>query len=276
MEEKIERPSSEYYGNYRGEVVDNNDPLQAGRVRVKVFDFMGELTPADYPSIPWAVPAYPIADGAGVGFGYFSVPRLNSNVFVFFEGGDVFQPVYFAEAPDVTRGLPGFRTVNYPDTKGWRLKNGVEFFVNEALDYVAFNHPAGTTVEIFNDGKVDVNIAADTNLVINGNTTALFKGTTAATFELPVTALFRDTVGATFEEAVTALFKGTTAATFEKSVTATFEQNLTALVLGLADITATLAASLNALAAVNVSAIGDVALTSVGKVSISGSSVEIN
>ena len=53
-----EKPSFEFDKIYRGVVEDNVDPLDAGRVRVRIFgihDFNGKVTPID--ELPWAEPA---------------------------------------------------------------------------------------------------------------------------------------------------------------------------------------------------------------------------
>jgi len=144
-------------GFYRGVVVDTADPKKKGRVRVRVFAVMEELTDTDKDSIPWAVPAQGLTSGgAGIGFGVFSVPQVDSFVFVFFEAGDPFQPVYFAEATDGVHGQPTFKDTNYPDRRGFRLKNGVEFFVDEVNDLIKLTHPSGTEVTIDESGKVAI------------------------------------------------------------------------------------------------------------------------
>jgi len=165
MEEDIFKADVPLFGTYRGVVVKFNaaddDPLKLGRVRVKVFDVMNEIPAADYQSIPWAVPAYPIGSGgsgieAGNQYGNFSVPNEGSHVFVFFEGGDHLQPVYMAEAPDGLRGVPAFAATNYPNRRGFKTKSGVEFFIDDSNKEVKLTHPSGTEITIDENGKVKV------------------------------------------------------------------------------------------------------------------------
>jgi hypothetical protein len=68
-----------FYGKYKGRVVNNVDPQQAGRLLVEVPDVLG-----DDPCI-WAESASPLA---GEGMGLYMVPKTNAPVWVEFEQGD--------------------------------------------------------------------------------------------------------------------------------------------------------------------------------------------
>ena len=78
-------------GNYCGTVVDIEDPLQIGRVRVEVFGFFDGLDPT---LIPWATPATSNTGGSDTGGGFFSVPKLGSIVEVQFDSGNIYNPQY--------------------------------------------------------------------------------------------------------------------------------------------------------------------------------------
>ncbi|MHA1859716.1 MAG: hypothetical protein ACTSVF_01280 [Candidatus Asgardarchaeia archaeon] len=105
--------------------------------------------------IPWVYPAMPLFAGAGSGFGSFAVPAVNSYVFVFFIEGDVYQPVYFAEAPTATMGLPSERISGYPSTRVFKTEGGVVISIdssgNVTIDASGANGSViirGTTVSI--------------------------------------------------------------------------------------------------------------------------------
>ena len=70
--------SKNYYGKYRGVVVNNVDPLRIGRIMAKVPDITDEM--------PWALPCFPIG---GINMGFFSIPPIGSNVWIEFEKGDI-------------------------------------------------------------------------------------------------------------------------------------------------------------------------------------------
>ena len=78
-------------GNYCGKVVDIEDPLKIGRIRVEVFGFFDGLDPE---LIPWATPLNGITGGSNTGSGFFSVPKLDTLVDVKFDNGNVYCPQY--------------------------------------------------------------------------------------------------------------------------------------------------------------------------------------
>jgi Type VI secretion system/phage-baseplate injector OB domain len=91
------REGRKYFGLYRGTVVNNEDPLQTGRILAIVVD-AGSVIPTT-----WALPCVPLA---GKQEGTYMVPQLGANVWIQFEAGDPDRPVYtggfwgdFAEVP---------------------------------------------------------------------------------------------------------------------------------------------------------------------------------
>lgn len=76
---------SQFFGKYRGKVVNNIDPMQLARVQVSVPAVLGEGR------LSWAMPSVPYA-GAGVGF--FAIPPVDASVWVEFEGGDTDYPIW--------------------------------------------------------------------------------------------------------------------------------------------------------------------------------------
>ena len=121
-------------GVYRGKVLDNDDPDQYGRIKVQVYPMFEDIT--DSTLLPWAVPMYPIWDGSGSGTGHFAIPVVDSFVFVMFEMGDPYQPIYIGEAPTAQMGLPQARIPNYPTRKALRTSGGIEFYVDDTLGEV--------------------------------------------------------------------------------------------------------------------------------------------
>lgn len=76
---------SQFFGKYRGQVENNIDPQQMGRVQVSVPAVLGEG------SLSWAMPCVPYA---GPGVGFFAMPPTGANVWVEFEGGDPDYPIW--------------------------------------------------------------------------------------------------------------------------------------------------------------------------------------
>ena len=95
-----------FEGFYKGKVEDIDDPLNRGRVKVRVLGIHSqsklnfELDPEDGipdDELPWAEQAAPIFGGFGPAkAGVAQVPEEGSWVWLFFEAGDHQKPVYFA------------------------------------------------------------------------------------------------------------------------------------------------------------------------------------
>lgn len=159
----FEPDTTRFDGMYRGEVLDNADSSKLGRLKVQIFGVFDDIETED---LPWAVPAYPIFSGSGVGYGHFAVPEIGSFVWCFFEAGDLNTPVYFAEAADGVHGLPTERTTNYPSTKVLKTKNGIVVSINDksGSQEIKVTHPGGAIIKIDNSGNV---IISGTTVQIN-------------------------------------------------------------------------------------------------------------
>ena len=88
---------------YEGVVTDNVDPLKLGRVRIRVPGVV------DDPDSDWAFPVGNV--GAGVSQrGFFDVPAIGSEVYVFFLGGDPDKPRFltghWGVRPDLGSEVP--------------------------------------------------------------------------------------------------------------------------------------------------------------------------
>jgi Uncharacterized protein conserved in bacteria len=77
-----------YWGKYRGTVLQNIDPLQAGRLQVVVPDVMSLLPTT------WAEPCVPLAGPTGPPMGVYMVPPIGAGVWVEFEHGDPNRPIW--------------------------------------------------------------------------------------------------------------------------------------------------------------------------------------
>ena len=74
---------NELGGVLRGIVVDNNDPLKLGRVKVRVEAAYGEQ-PVN--NLPWAWPCFPY--GGAKDMAFFAVPEKGAGVYVTFQNKD--------------------------------------------------------------------------------------------------------------------------------------------------------------------------------------------
>jgi uncharacterized protein involved in type VI secretion and phage assembly len=79
------RRRGRYLGKYRGTVTGNLDPLQIGRLQVRVPDI------ADRAESTWAMPCFPMA---GAQSGVWVIPPVGAGVWVEFERGDLDHPIW--------------------------------------------------------------------------------------------------------------------------------------------------------------------------------------
>lgn len=74
-----------FYGKYRGQVINNLDPMLQGRLQVSCPAVLGDG------QLSWAMPCVPYA-GSGVGVVF--TPPVGAYVWVEFEGGDTNFPIW--------------------------------------------------------------------------------------------------------------------------------------------------------------------------------------
>ncbi|GAB4574777.1 MAG: phage baseplate assembly protein V [Anaerolineae bacterium] len=75
----------QYFGKYRGTVINNIDPLLRGRLQVSVPAVLGDNV------LNWAMPSVPYA---GNQVGMYFIPPVGANIWVEFEGGDPNSPIW--------------------------------------------------------------------------------------------------------------------------------------------------------------------------------------
>ncbi|MEA3335581.1 MAG: phage baseplate assembly protein V [Chloroflexota bacterium] len=93
-----------FYGKYRGQVINNVDPMMIGRIQVMVPDV------SNIALTSWAMPCLPVG---GVQMGMFTVPPIGAGVWIEFEQGDPDYPIWTgsfwgstAEVPALAKTVP--------------------------------------------------------------------------------------------------------------------------------------------------------------------------
>jgi uncharacterized protein involved in type VI secretion and phage assembly len=144
----------QFFGKYRGTVVNNADPLQRGRLLVQVPDVLG-LVPSS-----WAEACVPLAGPTGPAMGVYMVPPNGAGVWVEFEQGDPSHPIWVGcrwggasdippiahagvpLAPNIvmqTLGQNSLVLSDSPDPTGGimlKSRNGVNLVVNDTGIYI--------------------------------------------------------------------------------------------------------------------------------------------
>lgn len=168
-----------------GEVIDIEDPLQIGRIRVRVFGkFDTRENPYDVNSkyiipddaIPWAYPSGYFSGGSQTGSGSFSVPKEKSIVNIKFENGNIYYPEYSFQIhisddliTEIKESYKNAHSLLY-DTV---TEGGVKIFFTEnkglVLDYKSntFNIKSDESIEIKNIGGDTIILTKDGDLTID-------------------------------------------------------------------------------------------------------------
>ena len=163
--------SKQFFGKYRGNVVNNVDPLQIGRIQVMVPDVSNVMLSS------WAMPCMPVG---GIQMGMFTVPLIGAGVWVEFEHGDADFPIWVgcywgskAEVPTLASltppGVPGitFQTV---------LQNGI--ILNDVpgpMGGIVLKSATGATL-IVNDTGIYIQNGKGASIDMLGNTVTVNKG----------------------------------------------------------------------------------------------------
>ena len=130
---------------YSGQVIDNMDPQQLGRIRVKIPGVLEFNRPEHY---PWCIPDWHHVDGSTNWSGSFDVPKLNAVVGIWFQetpdvDGSPYHPIWTAHnlfTPQVLKDAKH----HYPNRKVHRFSNGAHAIIDTEDDSVWLYNPGET------------------------------------------------------------------------------------------------------------------------------------
>jgi hypothetical protein len=153
------KPNYNTNGFFRAKVVDNNDPQQLGRIKVKVYPIMEDTDDA---GCPFAMPCW---NG-----GILYIPPVNSWVWVFFEGNDVEKPVWFGMSTPFngTRFQAGSTGASFGmgamDAGGMYKEQGAEY-----PGAVVMRMPMNSVVVFYESGRILIKNASGNTIEMVGN-----------------------------------------------------------------------------------------------------------
>ncbi len=175
----LQLPRERLIGIYRGIVEENDDPFKAGRCRVRVFGVHStskvkdKLDGIPTDELPWAQPVLGITEGSITQYGLFSVPLVDSHVFVFFENGNILQPRYFGSCPAISSNVVDWNTGSgtYPHNTVLAVHGGhyIELDSTPGNERINVYHKTGTTILIDKDGNINITGVKDKTETIGGN-----------------------------------------------------------------------------------------------------------
>jgi len=156
----------EFNHHWTGKVIDNDDPLRMGRVKIKIFGYYDDIAED---AIPWALPE---SSYVGSKNGALIIPDNNSILRGYFDNGDDQKPIYTAVAPSVSNYTTS-KTItdtllNYPNLMTLlTIENGGYVTVNKQNGEVTIQHRAGTKIVIDSTGSISITTS---RLPTTGNT----------------------------------------------------------------------------------------------------------
>lgn len=151
----VEEVQHRFYGKYRGRVSDNSDPLNRGRIRVKVPEVLGDVESG------WCVPCVPYA---GTDKGWFVIPETDDVVWVEFEAGDPSRPIWVGSwygDGDIPNDPDGSQAT--PQTKIFKSKNGLIIDLDDSATEIKISdNSASNFINIkVNEGKIVIQATAN-------------------------------------------------------------------------------------------------------------------
>jgi len=154
LDRNIKEEEDIYLSPFIGKVVDNKDPEQLGRCKIRVYGLFGnEVSDSD---LPWALPDF---EFVGSKKGSFVVPPIGAIVRITFDKGDIYLPHYSTKVVD-KKNLPEQRLVDYPDNMVlFETDDGSYITVNRKTINIKVHHKSGS--EILMDKKGDVTVHGD-------------------------------------------------------------------------------------------------------------------
>jgi|APLak6261658528_1056013.scaffolds.fasta_scaffold00016_7 uncharacterized protein involved in type VI secretion and phage assembly len=137
-----------YYGKFRGFVVDNQDPEQRGRLRVRVPSVLADAVTG------WALPCLPFGGLANQGL--FFVPEVGAQIWVEFEEGNLDRPLWVGVFWQQLGDIPQEGQKTPPTTRVLRTPSGHVLQFDDAAGAEQFHlyHPTGAELSIDAQGSM--------------------------------------------------------------------------------------------------------------------------
>lgn len=150
----IDRVENRYYGKYRGQVVDNEDPLNLGRIKATVPRIAREE------ELGWALPAFPYGGASEQGF--FALPEVDATVWIEFEEGNLSYPIWtgtwygdgeIPESADFNKKI-------------WKTSSGHKIVFDDDAKTLEVTDANGNTLTM-DDSTIKIDAGSATKIVVN-------------------------------------------------------------------------------------------------------------
>ncbi len=163
--------AKQFFGKYRGLVLNNIDPEQRGRLMVQVPDVLGLGLSS------WAMPCVPMA---GIQMGAYFVPLIGSGVWVEIEGGNPDYPIWTGGFWGSAAEVPALALAGIPASPNIVLQTtGQNTFMVSDLPGptggLMLKSPTGASI-IVNDTGIYIQNGKGASIVMTGPTTTINNG----------------------------------------------------------------------------------------------------
>jgi len=174
MSALLESPNSpsdqttRYYGKYRGKVIDVDDPLKLGRIKAKVPAVLGEEESG------WALPSVPFA---GQTMGQFTLPLVDSGVWIEFEAGDPSLPIWtgcFWSSGQLPKDENGAEAT--PPLKILQSEKGLLLALNDDTQTISLSDASGVNLLKIEAQSGKITIQAQMKVVVEAPQIELVDG----------------------------------------------------------------------------------------------------
>lgn len=164
IQQLVTRAQEQYFGKYRGLVVDNQDPENRARLMLRVPSIMGSDVVTH-----WAEPCLPFGGLADQGL--FMVPEIGAQVWVEFEAGNVNKPIWTGTLWQQSSDVPSEAAERSPDMRQLKTPSGhiLSFDDTSGEEEIRLYHPADSELKIDAEGVVRLTDAAGATLVLNAS-----------------------------------------------------------------------------------------------------------
>jgi Type VI secretion system/phage-baseplate injector OB domain len=157
-----------YYGKYRGKVSNVDDPSKLGRIKALVPSVLGEEETG------WALPSVPFA---GPNMGLYTIPPVDSGVWIEFEAGDPSLPVWtgcFWSSGQLPKDESG--TEATPPLKIIQSEKGLLVALNDDSQIISISDANGTNLLKIEAQGGQITLQAQTKVVVEAPQIELIDG----------------------------------------------------------------------------------------------------
>ena len=164
VQQIAQRLQNQFYGKYRGFVIDNKDPEKRGRLKVKVPSVLGDQDTG------WALPCLPFGGLADQGL--FMIPQVDAQVWLEFEEGNIDHPIWVGVFWQQESDVPTEAALAEPTTRVIKTPSGhvLQFDDADGEEQFRIAHPAGSEVIIDPNGSISLEDAAGAKVMLDADT----------------------------------------------------------------------------------------------------------